>query len=131
CSSVCAVNVEAGANSSTWSSCALSTAVMATKASPPGLFSTTTGCPHFAASLSATNRAVISTPEPGPRWIIKRTGRWGQCGPDVCACAESAATIAKRQNETVKNKLRKRCMMAPGVEAPESRHNSADYAITE
>ena len=35
------------------------------KASPPGLFSTTTGWPHLADSLSANTRAVMSTPEPG------------------------------------------------------------------
>ena len=39
---------------------------MATKPSPPGRFSTTTGWPHFAASFSAIRRAPMSAPEPGP-----------------------------------------------------------------
>src|SRR5687767_14769733 len=66
-------------------------------ASPPGLFSTTTGLPHFAASLSAISRAVMSTPEPGPSGTMKRTERVGQ----DCVCASAgvdrqiAATVPK------------------------------------
>ena len=54
------------------------TAVMAMIASPPGLFSTTTGWPHLADSLSANTRAVMSTPEPGPSGMMNLTGRGGQ-----------------------------------------------------
>jgi hypothetical protein len=60
--------------------------------------------------------------------MMKRTGRCGHCWPEVCACTGSAATIAKKQNENeiVKNKLRRRCMITPGIVAAESRHNRAD-----
>ena len=51
------------------------TEVIATKASPPGLFSTTTGWPHFADRLSANTRAVISAPEPGPSGMTTLTAR--------------------------------------------------------
>jgi hypothetical protein len=63
--------------------------------------------------------------------MMKRTGRCGHCGPDDCACTGSAATMDERQNKPVKNKVRKRCMITPGIAAAESRHNRADYAITE
>src|SRR5450756_936679 len=53
-------------------------------ASPPGRFSTTTVWPHFAVSLSANSRAVISTPEPGPSGMMNLTTRCGQAG----ACAD-------------------------------------------
>ena len=52
--------------------------VIATKPSPPGRFSTTTGWPHFAASFSAISRAPMSAPEPGPSGRMMRTGRVGQ-----------------------------------------------------
>src|SRR5258707_11682740 len=45
--------------------------------SPPGRFSTTTGWPQRADSLSAISRAPISTPLPGPRVTMNRTGRIG------------------------------------------------------
>src|ERR1700687_4394369 len=68
------------------------TAVIAMKASPPGLFSTTTGWPHLADSLSANNRAVMSTPEPGPSGIYNTTGRCGHvCADDGAAIDTSAA----------------------------------------
>src|SRR5262249_61661124 len=95
------------------------------------LFSTTTGWPHFVDSLSATNRAVISAPEPGPSGMMKRTERCGHCWADVCACTGSAATIAKKQNEIVKNKLRKRRMITPGIVAAESGENLAYKRTTE
>ena len=66
CSSGCAVKVEVGAIRKVWSSLADTKALIATIASPPGRFSTTTGLPHFAASLSASRRVVMSTPLPGP-----------------------------------------------------------------
>ena len=56
---------------------------MATMPSPPGRFSTTTGWPQRADSLSANSRAPISTPLPGPSVTMNRTGRFGQ----VCAAA--------------------------------------------
>ena len=59
---------------------------MATTASPPGRFSTTTGCFHFAVSRSASSRAPMSAPLPGPSDTMKRTGRCGQ----VWACAQDA-----------------------------------------
>ena len=74
------MKVELGAISSTWSSFAPVNAEIATIASPPGLFSTTTGLPHFCDSLSAISRAPMSTPEPGPSGTMKRALRCGQAG---------------------------------------------------
>ena len=80
------MKVEVGAIRKTWSSFALRNAVMATIASPPGLFSITTGLPHFAERRSAISRAPISTPEPGPSGRMNLTLRCGQ----FCACAAAA-----------------------------------------
>src|ERR1043166_5873982 len=67
---------------------------MAMMLSPPGLFSTTTGWPHLACSFSASSRAPISAPAPGPNGTMNRTERVGQ----LCACAGAGATsgVAKR-----------------------------------
>ena len=55
--------------------------LIATIPSPPGRFSTTTGWPQRAESLSAIRRAPMSAPEPGPSVRINLTVRCGQ----VCA----------------------------------------------
>ena len=46
--------------------------------SPPGLFSITTGWPHFWVSFSANTRAPMSAPAPGPNGTMNFTGRVGQ-----------------------------------------------------
>src|SRR3974390_3778868 len=79
------------------------TAVIATKASPPGLFSTTTGWPHFAERLSAKTRAVMSTPEPGPSGMIKCTGRCGQ----LCANDDAVSIVAKAEKISTRVARRK------------------------
>src|SRR5687767_7003472 len=56
---------------------------MASTASAPGRFSTTTGWPHCLESRSASMRPVMSAPEPGPS---DRTNLTGRCGQD-CAAA--------------------------------------------
>src|SRR5256885_835902 len=61
---------------------------MAMMLSPPGLFSTTTGWPHLTCSFSASNRAPISAPAPGPNGTMNLTARVGQ----FCACA-GASTV--------------------------------------
>ena len=72
---------------------------MATKPSPPGRFSTTTGWPHFAASFSAISRAPMSAPEPGPSGRMIFTGRCGQdCGEADCAEAGGAGKNAAHTN---------------------------------
>ncbi len=53
CAYGCAVKVEAGTNNSVWSSLALVKALMATRPSPPGRFSITTGLPQRADELVA------------------------------------------------------------------------------
>ena len=55
---------------------------MATMLSPPGLFSITTGWPHFCCSLSANSRPPMSAPAPGPNGTMNFTVRVGQ----ACAC---------------------------------------------
>ena len=52
--------------------------------SPPGLFSTTTGWPHFCDSFSENSRAPMSAPAPGPNGTMNFTARVGQA---CCACA--------------------------------------------
>src|SRR5262245_45633967 len=59
---------------------------MATMPSPPGRFSTTTGWPHFAESLSANKRAPMSTPLPGPSVMMNLTGRLGQASAAALGC---------------------------------------------
>jgi hypothetical protein len=87
------VNDDVGAISSTWSSLAPVNALMATMPSPPGRFSTTTGWPHFADSLSAMSRALISTPLPGPSGRMSFTARVGQlCAADGRADSANATT---------------------------------------
>ena len=80
------MNDEVGDISRTWSSLAPVNALIATMPSPPGRFSTTTGWPHFADSLSAISRAPISTPLPGPSGRMSFTDRVGQ----FCAVAGRA-----------------------------------------
>src|SRR5215469_9483876 len=65
---------------------------MATRPSAPGLFSITTGFPQRAGSRSASRRAPMSTPEPGPSVTMNLTGRCGQAG----ACAPDGETDQAR-----------------------------------
>src|SRR4051794_28390991 len=53
--------------------------------SAPGRFSTITGLPQRAGSRSATRRAPISAPAPGPNGTMNFTGRCGQLCVEVCA----------------------------------------------
>ena len=94
------MNVEVGAIKSVWSSFAPVKVVIARIASPPGLFSTTTGLPHLAESLSARTRAVMSTPEPGPSGTRKRTLRCGQVWVCACAGATLSASVPSAQSAT-------------------------------
>ena len=50
---------------------------MATMASPPGRFSTTTGWPQRWVRRSANSRAPMSEPLPAPSVRMNRTGRVG------------------------------------------------------
>src|SRR5207344_181441 len=65
---------------------------MATMPSPPGRFSTTTGWPHFAESLSANSRAPMSTPLPGPSVMMNLTGRLGQASAAALGCDNNGDT---------------------------------------
>ena len=101
----CAVKVEAGANSSVWSSAALMKALMATRPSPPGRFSTTTGLPQRVARRSsdqpggdvdAGRRSERQDESHRPLRIAFRVGRRGcegrsdeRCGED-CQISESS-----------------------------------------
>src|SRR6185503_6984242 len=67
---------------------------MATRPSPPGLFSITTGWPHFLVSRSANSRPPISVPLPGPSVTMKRTLRVGQFCAEAGAAARSGASRA-------------------------------------
>ena len=80
-----------GPNSSTWSSLADRNAWIATMLSPPGLFSITTGWPHFCVSFSANSRPPMSAPAPGPNGTMNFTGRVGQ----FCACAGVTSGVAR------------------------------------
>ena len=81
------------------------------KLSPPGLFSTTTDCPHFCDSRSANMRAVMSTPEPGPSGTMKRTVRVGQ----VCADAGAALVINAQAQRKKAASERRLSMISPGT----------------
>ena len=61
--------------------------------SPPGLFSITTGWPHFCVSFSANSRAPMSAPAPGPNGTMNFTGRVGQFS---AACAGGTRVAASR-----------------------------------
>src|ERR1700676_5376342 len=80
-------------------------AEMATKASPPGRFSITTGWPQRAASRSANSRAPMSDPEPGPSGRMNLTGCCGQFAVCDCTCVASshvgatAMTASSRMRE--------------------------------
>jgi hypothetical protein len=65
-------------------------AATAMKPLPPGLLSITTGCPHRAASASASTRSAASGPLPGGKGVTTRTGREGNC----CAQARVMQTGA-------------------------------------
>ena len=69
----CTAKVATGATSRVWSSFAPVKALIDTRPSPPGRFSTTTGLPQRTVSLSASRRAVMSVPLAGPNGMMKRT----------------------------------------------------------
>src|SRR5262249_39585172 len=97
----------------TWSSRALTNAVMATIPSPPGRFSTTTGWPQRAFSRSANRRAPMSTPAPAPSGSRNLTGRSGQVG----ACCDVCAADGDVQSTNGPRKLKaisKRCNLRMG-----------------
>src|SRR5690606_11299824 len=66
-------------------------------AAAPGLFSTTTACPHFSASLGAMRRAVVSVEPPGGNATTSFTVLEGNCAwAAVAAATASTATSALR-----------------------------------
>jgi len=71
---------------SVWPSVALAATSRPSMPPAPGLFSMTTGWPHFAPSLSLMARAMRSSELPGPVGTTMRTGLVGQ----LCAAAGSA-----------------------------------------
>ena len=71
---------------------ARATSCIATLPPPPGLFSTTIGCPRLFSISAASVRATIDELPPGANGTTRRIGFVGQ----VCACAqtESSASAA-------------------------------------
>ena len=67
----------AGPKYSVWSSWASTKALIATRPSPPGRFSTTTDLPQRAVKRSANSRAVMSVALAGPNGNMSRTVRVG------------------------------------------------------
>ena len=72
--------------------------VIATMPSPPGRFSITIGWFHFLLSRSASNRAPMSAPLPGPSVRMNLTGRVGH------DCAEADATASRDANSAARMK---------------------------
>src|SRR5262245_42163588 len=96
----CAVNDPLGAARSTWSSLAPTNALMATRPSPPGRFSTTTGWPQRLLNRSPIIRVPISTPLPGPSVTMNFTAPCGQvCAFDGCADRTRTAKQATPQDK--------------------------------
>src|SRR5215472_8867375 len=104
----CAVNDPLGAARSTWSSLAPTNALMATRPSPPGRFSTTIGWPQRLLNRSAISRVPISTPLPGPSVTMNLTARCGQ----VCA-VDGFAARTSRARKAMANA--RRCMLSNGT----------------
>jgi hypothetical protein len=74
-------------------------ALMATSASPPGRFSTTTGWPQRLVSRSASSRVPMSMPLPGPSVTRNLTGRCGQfCAADGIVAPTSVASASPTAN---------------------------------
>src|SRR5262245_58015945 len=96
------VNVEALAKRSVYPSAAARAAACAPMIpGAPGMFSTYICCPSARETLSASRRAMMSVPRPGPVGTISRIGRVGQ----VCACApESAATASSTLPKSARTK---------------------------
>src|SRR5690348_12248452 len=76
---------------------------MARMPSPPGRFSTTTGCFHKADSLSAKSLAPMSTPLPAPSVTMNRTGRVGQSAAFADAPSRSEPTNNAATNANAAN----------------------------
>src|SRR5262245_61152456 len=72
----------------------------------PGMCSTYSCCPSARETLSASRRAMMSVPSPGPVGTISRIGRVGQ----VCACAPALAATA---NSTLPTSARTKGFMMP------------------
>ena len=86
-----------GTHSKVWSSLALMNALMATRPSPPGRFSITTGLPQRSDRRWLTSRAVMSVPLAGPNGRMNFTVRCGKVWADAAApltIAISAAAMA-------------------------------------
>src|SRR5260370_8216459 len=62
----------------------------------PGLFSTTTGWPHFSLSFGPMTRARMSMPVPGENGTTSVTVRLGNACP--CAMDESSASTVAQTN---------------------------------
>src|SRR5262249_48741501 len=110
----CTVKLPAGANKNVWSSFALKNAVIATMLSPPGRFSTTTGCPHSACNLSAKSRAPMSAPAPGPNGTMNFTGRCGHAPARTASGAASTTAPIKPHDKNARRVLSmKRLRLCP------------------
>src|SRR5689334_2632440 len=92
---------------------------MATMLSPPGRFSTTTGCLHSACNLSAKTRAPMSAPAPGPNGTINFTGRRGH----AAARAHIGLAIASTQTRPDESRARRDLII---IFCPYSGHAHAD-----
>src|SRR5215510_10098500 len=96
------VKVEALAKRSVYPSAAARAAACAPMMpDAPGMFSTYICCPSARETLSASRRAMMSVPRPGPVGTMSRIGRVGQ----VCACAPaSAANASSRLPKSARTK---------------------------
>ena len=63
----------------------------------PALFSTITGWPICAASLSAISRAITSVTPPGAHGTMKRIGRFGNSCAAAAESESASATSASKQ----------------------------------
>src|SRR5215831_13444049 len=79
--------------------------------SPPGRFSITIGWSHFLVSRSASNRAPISAPLPGPSVRMNLTDRIGH----DCAATGAAANSGVNNAASINMQVRRR---APTTDPP-------------
>src|SRR5713226_4100763 len=95
---------------------------MATRPSPPGRFSTTTGWPQRLLNRSAIRRVPISIPLPGPSVTMNLTVRCGHvCAADGIAPKTSVARRATADSE------RCRLSMDPSDVTLMARRNIAEH----
>src|SRR5262245_13610559 len=115
------VKVEALAKSSVYPSAAARAAACAPMMpDAPGMFSTYICCPSARETLSASRRAMMSVPRPGPVGTISRIGRVGQ----VCACAPAAAAMT---SSTLPKSARTKGFMMPSKRSLRSQSTCAGF----